>query len=83
MFTEDSSLVGSHTVYLWCELDDYPDVKGYAEVAVTIDPCVLISSYFSLSLLDQTYVIGMDGLKYYTYEFTQNPCDYAQTYKVT
>jgi len=32
LFTEDSSNVGTHTVYLWCELDDYSGVSGYAEI---------------------------------------------------
>jgi len=39
LYTEDESLVGTHSVYLWCELVSYPAVKGYATVSVTIKPC--------------------------------------------
>jgi len=42
LYTEDSNYIGTHEVYLWCMLNDYPSVKDYAIITVTIEPCVML-----------------------------------------
>jgi len=81
LYTEDSTFVGSHTVYLWCELNDYPSVKAYSQVPVTINPCVLANKRFTSVIADQAYFVGDDRV-YYTYTYEQTPCDYTQAYSV-